>query len=283
MKKVDKDRLETLFKSAYWGNREEAARQGYKLDKLIYDKEWSVRVEVARQGYGLDILINDMYYGVRVEVAKQGYGLDKLINDKSKFVRATVAKQGYGLNKLINDKERYVRATVADQGYGLDKLVSDKDQNVREAVVMYLKDNDYSSINNWADKNPDKIYNSTNTIIDDIKNFIIKVDNSCKFKIALPCDNIDDLFNTDSDNSDNSDELFIFAINTKQPIIRIQQISKNEFKFIVNIVTDTGDNFNVITSITSIGQLNTKVKETVEALRNYSTFSIYADDLESCV
>ena len=130
-----------------------------ELDKLVYSNFWGDRLEAAEQGYGLDKLINDEHWDVREAVAKQGYGLDKLVNDEYYSVRKAVAKQGYGLDKLVNDESYEVRVVVAKHGYGLDKLVNDEDEDVREAVQEYLKDNSYKSISDWIKANPDKVYN----------------------------------------------------------------------------------------------------------------------------
>ena len=283
--------------------REAVAEQGYGLDKLINDNHGWVRARVAEQGYGLDILINDTHESVRRAVAEQGYGLDKLINDNIAFVRAEVARQGYGLDILINDKDDDVRQAVAEQGYGLDILINDDASLVRSAVVRqgygldklindedatisievldYLKDHNYATILDWAKANPDKVYSNIDVIIEDLKDFIYKIDDSFKLEVQSEYDNIDDFFIDHELNT-----LVICTTDTKLPIIKIEKciIDQNiSFKFIVDITNEDRDNFSIKTTIKSKEHLYEKLQETIESLRVHKEFSKYIDDLENCL
>lgn len=117
-----------------------AAKLGYKLDELCYDKNPYVRIECVKQKYRLSKFVNDESKLVRIAVADQGFGLDKLIEDDAPEVRAAVARQRYKLDVLINDKSKKVLYEVAKQGYGLNILVHNKYPEVRRMVASITKD-----------------------------------------------------------------------------------------------------------------------------------------------
>ena len=260
-----------------------------KMDAYVNSSDWTDRAFAAGQGYALDILINDEEYDVRVVVADMGYGLDILINDKEWQVRAEVARQGYGLDILINDEDLDVREEVARQGYGLNVLINDWYPDISKLVSDYLKEHNYKSIAEWAAAEPDKVHKADLQdfkIQEDLKDFIYKIDDSPKLKIESSYDSIDEFFDTCNSSSDDLDELIICTVDTKQPIIKIQKTikeNKTEFKFLVDITDEEGDRFLIQTTIKSKEQLNTKIQETVGALRLYKEFSKYADDLEDCL
>ena len=110
------------------------AKQGFFLDKFVYDGFHKIRKAVAEQGYGFEKLINDEHWCVRLAIAKQGYGLNKFVYDDCYKIRVLVAKQRYGLSELVNDKHWCVRLTVAKRGYGLDKLIDDYDEKVKKVA-----------------------------------------------------------------------------------------------------------------------------------------------------
>ena len=96
---------------------------------------------------------------LRRSAAIRHYGLEKLINDEDWVVRMMVAQRGYGLDELINDENDCVRGVIAEQGYGLNKLINDSNDYIKYVVVhKYLKQHGYTSIKDWADTNPDKVY-----------------------------------------------------------------------------------------------------------------------------
>ena len=248
------------------------------------DNEYK-RAEVAKYGYGLDELVYDEDEEVRAAVATQGYGLDKLINDDDYEVRAAVARQGYGLDKLINDEDYDVLEAVAKQGYGLDKLVVDEDENVREYVWDYLKCKGYKSISDWAKKNSNKVYYKKN-VVDDIidTEFIYNVDDSTKLKVETDYNSIEDFFD---DYYLDDGTLTILTANTKIPLMRLEKTTKDGktyYKFISDINTENDANvFNVTTVLKSKAKLGQLIRLMIDALREYSQFSEYADDLENCL
>ena len=75
----------------------------------IFSNDVNERFKMAKQGFLLDKFVYDGFYKIRKAVAEQGYGLDKLVNDENSDVRQVVAEQGYGLDKLINDEDSDVR------------------------------------------------------------------------------------------------------------------------------------------------------------------------------
>ena len=280
-------KLDKIVDANYWGMRIEAARDGYGLDKLINDPDTLVRQTVAHQGYGLDILINDESWWVRAEVAMQGYGLDILINDEEDDVREVVARHGYRLDILINDKESSVRTAVAKQGYGLDKLANDKAWGVREAVKAYLKEHNLT-LEQWIEQNPDKcaLPHDANQLKEFMKDFIYRIDESNKLEVQLQYDSIDEFFDSSVEDDIKVNTLVVCTVDTKTPLFKIEKIKVDEkidYKFIVDITTDKGDDFIVKTIIQTQELLSTLIEQTVNALRNYVQFNRYADDLENCL
>lgn len=275
--------LDILVNDEDWRVRCKVAEQGYGLDQLIEDLNWMVRQEVASQGYCLDKLINDEKGWVRYEVAKQGYGLDILINDKDWMVRQEVARHGYDLNILVSDEDDRVRFAVARHGYGFDVLIDDEDDDVREFIQEYLKEHNYKSIADWAIANPDKVHKADIQDLkaqEDIKDFIYKIYDSSSLKIKSLYDNIDEFF----DSNDDSEELVVYAIDTKQPIFKIQkQLNKIEFKLIVDITNDDGDNFATQFIFKSKEQLVSNLQKTIDFLKTCLQLNKCVDDLENCL
>lgn len=116
-----------------------------------------------------------------------------------------------------------------------------------------------------------------------VQDFIYKVDDSNKLTTQTEYDSIDEFFSEPITNDIKLDTLIICAIDTKEPLIKLQKVKtedKTEFKFIVDIINEDGDNFMFKSVIKSQDQLNRLIQQTVEALKNYSKFSKYADDLE---
>lgn len=261
--------------------RAEVARQGYGLDILINDEDWSVREAVAQKGYRLDKLVNDKDSSVRAAVADQGYELDKLINDNS-YVRAAVARQGYGLDKLVYDEDDNVRKDVARQGYGLDKLINDESYIVREAVRTYLRDYNLN-INEWMEQYPDKCVLGVEDVI---KNFIYKINESNKLKVQSYYDSIDEFFSLEIEDDIKMNTIIICAVDTKIPLFKVEKLKSDNqinYKFIIDIMTDKGEHFNVESFIQSQAQLTKFIQQIADTLNLYSQFSKYADDLESCL
>lgn len=263
------------------------AEQGYGLDILVNDEEWRVRQAVAKQGYSLDKFINDKDSGIRKILVKQGYGLDILINDKDKDVRSTVAEQGYGLDILVNDDDYGVRSTVAEQGYGLDKLINDENEWVWTVVKMYL-DRHHWTLNQWIKKYPNMCvlehkYNQMEKVT---KDFIYKIEESNKLEVQSYYDSIDEFFDLGVDYYTDYNTLEVCSVDTKIPLFEIEKFENNdktEYKFIIDITNEQGDDFRVRTVIKSKEQLNKLIQQTIDALNIYPEFSKYVDDLENCI
>lgn len=78
--------------------------------------------------------------------------------------------------------------------------------------------------------------------------------------------------------------MVICTVDTKEPLIKLQKVKEDnraEFKFIVDITNDDGDDFVFRSIIKSQDQLNQLIRRTVEALKQYPEFNKYADDLEN--
>ena len=111
--------------------------------------------------------------------------LDRLVDSDNWEDRAKVAEQGYGLDKLINDEDYFVRRTVAKHGYGLDKLVLDENEDVRAAVDKYLAEHGLT-IEEWCKQNK-----KSTSAIQNLKDFIHKVEDSSKIKIETSYESTD--------------------------------------------------------------------------------------------
>lgn len=266
--------------------RKEVAKQGYGLDILVNDEDWSVREAVAQKGYGLDKIINDADSSVRAAVADQGYGLDKLINDKSSYVREAVARQCYGLDILVNDEDPDVRKEVAKHGYGLDKLINDEDYTVQDSVRTYLREYNLK-IGQWLEQYPDKCVLDPIILLEEsIKDFIYKINDSNKLKAQSYYDSIDEFFNSKIEDNIKMNTIIIYAIDTKIPLFKVEKLKSDNqinYKFIIDIMTDKGEHFNVESFIQSQTQLTKFIQQIADTLNLYSQFSKYADDLESCL
>lgn len=275
-------KLDKLVDSDNWEDRARVAEQGYALDKLINDEDYFVRRAVAKYGYGLDKLIDDEDSDVRVAVARQGYGLDKLIKDENWLVRVAVARQRYGLDKLVNDKESSVRIAVVWQGYRLDKLVNDENYEVRAAVNKYLTNHDLT-ITEWCNQN-----NISPSIVQYLKDFMHKVENSSKIKIETSYESADAFFEDTSNQSyEDKESITIIAVDTNIPIVKLEKIKskivdKNAFKFITDISNDE-NSFNVKQAFDTKEKFNKLLQSTINAIQEYPQLSKYADELENCL
>lgn len=146
--------LAKLAKSDNWEDRAEAARKGYKPEKLAHDKDDRVRLALAENGYALDTLAADEHPSIRAKVAEKTTNpltLAKLSHDTSPHVARAVAQNNYTmldtLYTLAKHNDAEVRAcSVANMDFSihLDDLAKDSSPLVRKAVVQKLLDNGMS-------------------------------------------------------------------------------------------------------------------------------------------
>lgn len=119
------------------------------------------------------------------------------------------------------------------------------------------------------------------------KDFIYRInENSNKLTINSDYDNIDEFFSEKYQGNPKLDTMCIVAVDTKEPLIKIEKTKTAEdtrYKFIVDITTEDGEGFSVKCFIDNKSQLNNLIKQTVENLKSYPQFSKYADDLEDCL
>lgn len=119
-----------------------------------------------------------------------------------------------------------------------------------------------------------------------IQNFIYKIDDSNKITTHTEYNSIDEFFKEPIKNDIKLDTLVICTVDTKIPLIKLEKIeteNKLNYRFIVDISIDNGDNFSIKSTIETQEQLNQKLEQTIEALKQYPEFSKYADDLEYCL
>lgn len=119
------------------------------------------------------------------------------------------------------------------------------------------------------------------------KDFIYRInENSNKLTINSDYDSIDEFFSEKYQGNPKLDTMCIVAIDTKEPLIKIEKTKTAEdtqYKFIVDITTEDGEGFSVKCFIDNKSQLDNLIKQTVENLKSYPQFSKYADDLEDCL
>ena len=152
---------------------------------------------------------------------------------------------------------------------------------------IWINDKNHFLINNFDAH----IYYDTDAIVDVnndkfIKDFVYKVDDSNKLNIKTDYDSIDEFFDSDFQNNIKLDTLVICSIDTKIPLIKLEKVEKENklnYRFIVDITIDNGDNFSIKSTIETQEQLSQKLEQTIEALKQYPEFSKYADDLEDCL
>lgn len=120
------------------------------------------------------------------------------------------------------------------------------------------------------------------TEVDNVtKDFIFKINETAKLATTDNDEQSIEAFITGEKGSIN-----IYTVDTKVKLITIEKIvqdGQEKYKFIVDITNDEGESFSVKSFIESKDQLNTLIKNTVDALNNYHQFSKYADDLENCL
>ena len=122
--------------------------------------------------------------------------------------------------------------------------------------------------------------------INSMKYFIYKVDDSDKITTQTEYDSVDEFFSEPITNNVKLDTLIICTVDTKEPLIKLQKVKvkdKTDFKFIVDIINEDNDNFMFKSTIKSQEQLNQLIQQTIEALKQYSKFNKYVDDLENCL
>lgn len=218
---------------------------------------------------------------IRCALAEWGYGWDVLVYDENVDVRITLAHNGHGVKILIDDEDSDVRWHTVYWNYGYDKLINDEDIEIRNLVMDYVYEQGYDSIQEWINEHPNSLYYKDFQKIDKLKDFIYKIEGSNKLKVQCDeCDNIKEFFN----NSIN--ELKIITVDTKLPIITLAKENKDNklvYKFIVNIIVDEYNEFNIKTLFTSNEQFIKLIESTINSLKEYPQFSKYADELENCL
>ena len=290
--------IDKWLNSDDWTKRYAVAKQGYGLDKLVNDENWEIREVVAIKGYGLDKLVNDEYCSIRIIVAKQGYGLEKLVYDDNWQVRDAVTdylnEHNYksvfewakdnnidiDLDEWLNSNDFYKRCEVAKQGYRLDILINDEDLLVCDAVHKYLAENNLT-IDEWCIQN-----NKSPVIIQNLKNFIYKIEGSSKIKVETSYDFVDNFFDDTSDKSyEDKESITLVTVDTKIPLIKLEKTrveNNNCFKFIVDISNDK-DTFSVKSIFDTKVKFDQLLQSTINTLHEYSQFTKYADELENCL
>lgn len=108
-----------------------------------------------------------------------------------------------------------------------------------------------------------------------IQQYITKLADSNKISVQTNYDSLDEYFST---NSVYYDTLSIITADTKKELIKLFKIDNNSYEFVVDLTTD--DRFKIRSIVDSYAKLTNCIKQTVDALRNDTQLSKYADDLE---
>lgn len=117
-----------------------------------------------------------------------------------------------------------------------------------------------------------------------IEDFIYKIDDSQKLEVQTEYESLNEFFNEPIANDIKLDTVIICAVDTKEPIIKLEKVKneeKTDFKFIVDITNDQGEEFMFKSIIKTSEQLDQLVQQTVDALKYYPQFVKYIDDLEN--
>ena len=314
--------LDILVNDKSFYVKEAVASQGYALDKFVGSNNANVlhgvvigAIKTDRQDI-IDIFLNNekykdyKYLNVMNELANAGYGKNKFSSSYylDCYPRVGVTSAIYAANngdmslitKAINNSKcvyrngNYydiygVREEIAEAGYELDLLSVDQHYCVRRAVaevaIKYdridvlkkLAKDSNSSVSNTAKK---QLASLVSEDIEIVKDFIYKVNDSSKITTQYDYDSLEQFFTADVDSI--PIYIRIISIDTKTTIAKIERSNKG-CKFIVDLFTETGDNFKIKSTIKTKNDLNKMVKSTIESLRNYTQFYKYADDLESAI
>lgn len=119
-----------------------------------------------------------------------------------------------------------------------------------------------------------------------IQDFIYKVDDSNKITTQTEYDSIEEFFSEPIKNDVKLDTLVICAVDTKDTLIKLQKVEtddKTEFKFIVDITNEDGEDFIFRSIIKSQEHLNQLIQQTIDMLKQSPQFTKYVDDLENCL
>ena len=174
----------------------------------------------------------------------------------------------------------------------LKSVLSNHLKSMGVPVIKTNKKLYYDGISFYVDLNAirnniDSIKDCKNDYQDIAKDFIYRInENSNKLTINSDYDSIDEFFSEKYKGNPKLDTMCIIAIDTKEPLIKIEKTKIAEdtrYKFIVDITTEDGEGFSVKCFIDNKSQLDNLIKQTVENLKSYPQFSKYADDLEECL
>lgn len=193
----------------------------------------------------------------------------------------------YDRAKVFGNAQIYGRARVYDdaQVYGETKVLGyvsiNGDMKIDHETYVGEEHRD-------AEYYDDYIKNENITFVDNtvkkvVQDFIYKIDDSNKLEVYTGYNSIEEFFNSDVEDDDDLNMLVICSVDTKLPLIKLEKIEKENklnYRFIVDITTGSGDNFSIKSTIETHEQLNQKLKQTIEALKQYPEFNKYADDLE---
>ena len=266
----------------------------------------NAKVSDEAQVYGKAKVCDDtaVYDNARVYDNAEVYG-DASVNDSARvYGNARIKGWIYGNAEVYDEAEVYGYANVYDNAevYGNAK-VYDYAAVYGEAEVYgtawvhgnaHIYGNmqiDYGTYFDGYycgdyDEDYDEDDSSNNELKEIVQDFIYKVDDSSKLTAQTGYDSIDDFFNDPMTNDLYLDTLTIYTVDTKEPLIKLQKVEvedETEFKFIVEITNEDGDDFRFRSIIKSQEHLNQLIQRTVEALKQYPEFNRYTDDLSNCL
>ena len=182
------------------------------------------------------------------------------------------------LKKVYNNAQVYDNAEI----YGHAIIFGNTQVYGNAKVNCYIDDGEYFSgivcfSNDFSDEDLSK---------EIVQDFIYKVNDSNKIIAQTEYDSIEEFFNEPIANDIKLDTLIICTIDTKEPLIKLQKVetdNKTEFKFIVDITNEDGDDFRFMSIIKSQEQLSQLIQQTIESLKLYPKFSKCITDLENCL
>lgn len=247
----------------------------------VYDKAWvecNAQVYNDAKVYNCAIIRGAEIYGdAEVYGNAQVYGNAKVYDDADVRGNAKVYNNAkvYGDALVSGNAKVYDNAQVYDKAWvgGNAQVYGDTKVFGNTGLGLEINSEEYNG-------------NKEDSSKEVIQDFIYKVDDSDKITTQTAYDSIEEFFSEPIKNDVKLDTLVICAVDTKDTLIKLQKVEtddKTEFKFIVDITNEDGEDFIFRSIIKSQEHLNQLIQQTIDMLKQSPQFTKYVDDLENCL
>ena len=214
--------------------------------------------------------------------------IDAYIHDNAKVYGDTEVKDHakvYDNAEIYGNARIYGKAKVDGWAQIYENAQVYGEAHISDMAKVYGTAKVYGNIKITSGKYDCGYYYEDNSLKKIVQDFIYKVDDSNKLTTQTEYNSIDEFFSEPAKNDIKLDTLIICAIDTKEPLIKLQKVEtedKVEIYFIVDLTNENND-FRICSIVKSQEQLNQLVQQAIEALKQYPKFSKYTDDLENCL